>query len=1120
MRSSLWAFLGAVALAAGGCSLALFDEPIDEDAGTDGTAEGDVPIDGDVSPDVEADGDLDGETEVGPDCGNGTLDDGEECDDGNGMNGDGCNDDCRYTCHGDTECREDPDDPCTNNFCESVATGRMCNWTANDGVSCDDFDSCTETDVCNAEGVCVGSDNICGCPSGMSDECAAFEDGNLCNGTLVCNMETRFCEVDPTTIVTCPEDQPCRTYACVPETGECPGTTRAPGSPCDDGVFCNGAETCDDTAACVSAGSPCPGSCRTCNETTDACDVTIGCWIDGACVEQGTPRPGFPCQHCNDAVSRTAWSNRPASSVCDDGDECTDGDRCDAAGVCVPGTRVCGCPGGTTAECVPFEDGDRCNGTLRCNAARMCEVDPATIVACPADEPCKTYACVPSTGACPATNRPAGTSCDDRTWCNGADTCNGLGTCAHAGDPCPQSCRTCNETTDACDVVAGSCWIDDVCYGNGQVRSGYPCQFCDPTASWWSWSNRPTGASCDDGSYCNGADTCGAAGLCTHAGDPCPEWCRTCNETADRCDVSGGCFIDATCYTGGAYRPGSLCQYCDAAAAPTAWTSRPNGSACDDGVWCNGSDACAAGTCVSSGARCTESCRTCNESTDACDVVSGCWIDGACWAAGAGNPTDLCQFCDPAASRTSWWPRPAGASCDDGLWCNGTATCVGGVCASAGSPCTASCVTCNESFDRCDVASNRCWIGGNCHLDATINASNTCQWCRSAVSQTSWSPRPDFTPCSLVTAPLDLSYDICSAGTCVSPGACGTAACNAPGPNFPLADTNVRFCYNDTALLSPCPGTPDTAACATTNFCGQDAQYGWDVTHVSTARFTRTLPTSAHPIVTDNVTGLVWQGCPAGQTGTVAACTGVLEHYDWFAARSYCESLYWGGFTDWSLPNQYELVSIVDFFQSGCPRINTIAFPGSECSYVYWASDTQADYSSGAWGVAFGTGAVLSSMKTSIDLVRCVRHGTGTVDGRFVRTVPVADEPIVADNATDLVWQGCPAGLRGSACTTGSPAASGWRAALAYCQALSWGGRNDWYLPNVDELASLLDHRRVSPMINVTAFPGTPAYYFWSSTSNAAPADTAWNVGFDLGGLFSYNKASYTLYYRCVRPGP
>ncbi|MDI7269334.1 MAG: DUF1566 domain-containing protein, partial [Myxococcota bacterium] len=265
-----------------------------------------------------------------------------------------------------------------------------------------------------------------------------------------------------------------------------------------------------------------------------------------------------------------------------------------------------------------------------------------------------------------------------------------------------------------------------------------------------------------------------------------------------------------------------------------------------------------------------------------------------------------------------------GAACDDGLFCTGTDACnASGTCVSAGNPCTPGTEICNESADRCDPVGSGCVIGGTPYAADQVNPADQCQWCRPAVSTTAWTDKPDFTLCSLVTTP-DYSYDICARGTCVSPGSCDTAACNAPGPNWTIPDTNQRLCYNETTSIA-CPGTAGSASCSTTAFCGQDWQYGWDTVNPATARFTRSGATE--PIVTDNVTGLVWQGCPAGQSGST--CTGTAGLYTWVDALAHCDGLTWGGSSNWGLPDRFELQTIVDYGRPSAPYIDPTAFPAT-----------------------------------------------------------------------------------------------------------------------------------------------------------------------------------------------
>lgn len=64
------------------------------------------------------------------------------------------------------------------------------------------------------------------------------------------------------------------------------------------------------------------------------------------------------------------------------------------------------------------------------------------------------------------------------------------------------------------------------------------------------------------------------------------------------------------------------------------------------------------------------------------------------------------------------------------------------------------------------------------------------------------------------------------------------------------------------------------------------------------------------------------------------------------------------------------------------------------------------------------------------------------------------DEPIVVDLVTGLHWTRCAAGQTGRTCAEGDDAGYTWDEALAYCDQLSWGGFDDWYLPDAYELGS------------------------------------------------------------------
>ncbi|MBW2260846.1 MAG: hypothetical protein JRG91_02650 [Deltaproteobacteria bacterium] len=307
--------------------------------------------------DCEADG-IDGtcldEECVPLTCGDGTLDDGEECDDGNDVADDGCEENCRYSCHEDGEC--DDENVCTDDSCGEVGTGRMCLFE-NNTASCDDGNPCTEGDACSG-GSCESGTNTCECET--TEDCAEHEDDDLCNGTLVCNPETNLCVVDSETVVSCsPTSTLCHVLVCVPETGLCVDDNPAEGTACEDDSNACTEDECDGAGACVHAAISCTDG-NVC--TDDSCDTTTGCVFtdntascdDGnACTgddtcEDGSCVPGMSisCIDGNDCTddscdTTTGCVFTPHTRSCDDGDPCTHPDTCDGAGTCTgPGLPV------------------------------------------------------------------------------------------------------------------------------------------------------------------------------------------------------------------------------------------------------------------------------------------------------------------------------------------------------------------------------------------------------------------------------------------------------------------------------------------------------------------------------------------------------------------------------------------------------------------------------------------------------------------------------------------------------------------------------------------------------------------------------------------------------------
>lgn len=437
-----------------------------------------------------------------------------------------------------------------------------------------------------------------------------------------------------------------------------------------------------------------------------------------------------------------------------------------------------------------------------------------------------------------------------------------------------------------------------------------------------------------------------------------------------------------------------------------------------------------------------------------------------------------------------------------------------GKCGGVSDGCGGTCDSCVGSYQCKGTACVHCGeYGEECCNSDLCNGANECN--RGTCVVGNCVGKPNFTLCKLITSP-DRWYDICAHGVCVSPG-CGDATCNALGPHFSLPDTNQRKCYNNNpSTVITCPVAAGGTPCApdgSPDFCGQDAQYGWDTSHTGAERFTVTELAADQPVAEDNITGLVWQGCPAGKSGKDCS-QGTASKVAWTNALSYCDGLDWGGATDWRLPDRYEINSIEDL-SVRTPSLDVTVFP-LPATGTSWCSSTLASDTTVAWGGDFTYGQIRIDFKTTPWYVRCVRGRPTPRAERFVRSLPVTNEPVVTDSVTGLIWQGCPAGQSGSMCGSGSAASYTWQQALKYCESLTWSGETNWRLPSIKELVSVVDDRFVSPSVDVTLFPGTPLSFFWASSSWAVGNQAAWVVSFTYGDSDGSNKPNANN-VRCVR---
>jgi hypothetical protein len=89
----------------------------------------------------------------------------------------------------------------------------------------------------------------------------------------------------------------------------------------------------------------------------------------------------------------------------------------------------------------------------------------------------------------------------------------------------------------------------------------------------------------------------------------------------------------------------------------------------------------------------------------------------------------------------------------------------------------------------------------------------------------------------------------------------------------------------------------------------------------------------------------------------------------------------------------------------------------------------------------------------------------------------------------------------------------------SYVQAVNaagWCGKNDWRLPNKEELSSIINYDRISPTIDTAYFINTPSTWFWTSSPYIYFANYAWCVDF-IDGFMTGNIKNNSKQLRLVR---
>ena len=332
-----------------------------------------------------------------------------------------------------------------------------------------------------------------------------------------------------------------------------------------------------------------------------------------------------------------------------------------------------------------------------------------------------------------------------------------------------------------------------------------------------------------------------------------------------------------------------------------------------------------------------------------------------------------------------------------------------------------------------------CEIGGTAYADGAANPANACQSCRPASSTTAWTNAQDGTGCG--------NGQFCGGGTC-------QAGCVIGGSFYPQGGINPSSgCYACEPVVSSSQWTAlaDGAGCG----AGLDAGYQCcgtvcSNTQADPSNCGRCQATCASPVTTC----LAGQ-CACPQAGDIDCGTACVDAQ--------------------SDPNN-------------CGACGTVCGSGASCQ-----AGTCACGFGGASPCNANFGGACSGSQCLTPWADWPMPNPASTGLPNPASYDTSTPGIVKDNVTGLTWQ-----------QPVNAATMDWSQASAYCSSLSLAGLTGWRLPSEIELFSLVDFTATSgATIDATAFPNTPANYFWSSSPMAGDPSGAWVAEFSGGGAYS-----------------
>ena len=317
--------------------------------------------------------------------------------------------------------------------------------------------------------------------------------------------------------------------------------------------------------------------------------------------------------------------------------------------------------------------------------------------------------------------------------------------------------------------------------------------------------------------------------------------------------------------------------------------------------------------------------------------------------------------------------------------------------------------------------------------------------------------------------------------------------------NYLIVDTGLeKFYDNFSEINAPSSGQ---------DFYGEDAQLNGNKPSYTN---------NGNGTITDNITGLIWSQTPDLNSDGKINVDDKLNYYD---ALTAADTLTLAGYNDWRIPSTKELYSLIMFYgidPSGYEGTNTNNLvPFINTNYFdFGYGDTDAGER-----IIDAQFAATTIYKGTVMGGQTAVFGVNFADGR-IKGYPIDPTPMepdgkgfyilfvrgnseygvndfsdnsdgtITDKATGLMWT-----------QDDNGEAILWQNSLAWAQqknSENYLGYNDWRLPNVKELQSILDYDRSLSSTNSAAIDelfncstitdegGNSNYpFYWSSTTHA-----------------------------------